>query len=71
MKVVIRMTPQEEERALPLLLRHSPGIVLQDGTYILSRESVESLRNSGVTFTEVGRDEQPLTAAEVSAGERI
>lgn len=71
MKVVIRMTPHEEEQALPILLRHSPGVVLRDGTYVLTRDAVEALRNSGVTFSEVGRDEQPLTEAEASAGERI
>jgi hypothetical protein len=71
MKIVIRMTPQQEERALPILLRHSPGMIVQDGTYILSQEAVETLRNRGVKFTEVTRDEEPLTAAEVSAGERI
>ncbi|MCI0357472.1 MAG: hypothetical protein L0211_03180 [Planctomycetaceae bacterium] len=55
MNVVIRLTSREEAKALPVLLRHSPGTVLPDRTYILQQEAVQALRAAGVRFTELGR----------------
>jgi len=51
MKVVIQMSAREELKALPILLRHSPGMVLPERTYILSEQAVEALRQAGVRFT--------------------
>ena len=56
MKVIIRLSAREELRALPILLRHSPGVVLPDRTYILSVEAVRALRSAGVKFRELSRD---------------
>ena len=52
MKVVVRFTEAEEARALPILLRHSPGIVLPNRTYVLDEHAVAALRGSGVGFAE-------------------
>ncbi len=56
MKVVIRFTAKEELQALPILLRHSPGTVLPNRTYLVSEEAAKALREAGVTFTEVSRE---------------
>jgi hypothetical protein len=53
MSVIIRLTSRDEVRALPILLRHSPGAILPDRTYVLRPEAVEALRSAGVRFTEV------------------
>ena len=55
MKVVIRLTRAEELRALPILYRHSPGMVLPNRTYVLSEEAVHALRGASVRYTEVSR----------------
>ena len=55
MTVVVRFTSREEEKALPILLRHSPGMVLPERTYVLHHEAVEALRTAGVRYTEVSR----------------
>lgn len=68
MSVIIRLTVREELRALPILLRHSPGAVLPDRTYVLRTETVESLRAAGVRFTELSREGNLPGAI---AGERI
>jgi hypothetical protein len=68
MSVIIRLTRREELRALPILLRHSPGAVLPERTYVLRPEAVESLRAAVVRFTELSR-ESNLPGAIV--GERI
>jgi hypothetical protein len=68
MSVIIRLTSREEVRALPILLRHSPGAVLPDRTYVLRPEAVESLREAGIHFTELSRQS---TTPGATTGERI
>jgi hypothetical protein len=70
MTVVIRLTSREEAKALPILLRHSPGMVLPDRTYVLHKEAVDALRAAEVRFTEVSRESNVPDAGAV-AGERI
>ena len=68
MSVIVRFTSREEVRALPILLRHSPGAILPDRMYVLQPEAVESLREAGVRFTELSRKS---TTPGATTGERI
>lgn len=70
MKVIIRLTEEEELRALPLLLRHSPGMVLPNRTYIVSEEAIKVLRTRGIRLSEVSR-EAVAPSLEEAAGERV
>jgi hypothetical protein len=56
MKVVIQMSADQELKALPILLRHSPGMMLKNGKYVLSADSARRLRERGVRFTELRRE---------------
>lgn len=56
MKIVIRMSQEEEAKALPILLRHSAGTVLPDRTYVITEDAAKKLRQAGVDFLEVSRD---------------
>jgi hypothetical protein len=56
MKVAIQMSEVEELKALPVLLRHSPGMILRNGTYLVAADAARLLRREGIQFTEVGRD---------------
>ena len=56
MKVVIQMTAREEVKALPILLRHSTGMVLPNQTYVISEAAAKALRDAGIRFTEVSRE---------------
>lgn len=71
MRVVIQMTQDEELKALPILLRHSPGMMLQNGTYVLTADSARRLREQGVRFTELGREAAAAGFEGVGSGERI
>ena len=71
MKVVIHLSAREEAKALPILLRHSPGMVLRDRTYVLSSEAVRALRNARVEFTELSREAAAPILEGVDPGERI
>src|SRR5262249_11958993 len=71
MKVVIQMSRKEELKALPIIYRHSPAMVLPNGTYVLSDGAVDALRNAGVRFKEVSRETDVPGPKEVGAGERV
>ena len=70
MKVIIHLSEEEELKALPLLLRHSPGMVLPNRTYILSEEALKALRSNGIRYSEVSR-EAVAPSLEEAAGERV
>jgi hypothetical protein len=72
MKIVIQISQREEAKALPILLRHSPGMVLANRTYIISEEAAAALRGAGIRFTEISREANaPGLAEGVVPGERI
>lgn len=71
MKVVIQMAEEEELKALPILLRHSPGMMLQNGTYVLTADAARELRQNGVRFAELGREAAAAGFEGVGSGERI
>lgn len=52
MKRIIQFTESDELKALPILLRHSPGTILPNRTYVLEDAAVTALENAGVIFTE-------------------
>ncbi len=56
MKVAIQMSEEEELKALPVLLRHSPGMMLRNGTYLVAEDAARALRREGIRFTELGRE---------------
>lgn len=71
MKTIIQMSEAEEAKALPLLLRHSPGTVLPNRVYVISEEAVKKLREAGVQFTELSRESNAPRLEGVGSGERI
>ncbi len=71
MKVAVRFSEREELKALGVIYRHSPAMVLPGRTYILDAQAVEALRAAGVKFTEVTREADAPSPEEVAAGEAI
>ena len=70
MKVIVHLTKEEEAKALPILLRHSPGMVLPHRTYVLSEDALRALREAGVQFSEMSR-EAAVPSLEEVVGERV
>jgi hypothetical protein len=70
-KVVVRFTKREELKALPLLLRHSPGMMLRDGIFVISAEAARSLRDAGVQFEVVSSEADPPSPEGAETGERV
>ena len=71
MKVVVRLTAAEELKALPILLRHSPGTILPNQTYVISPEAARALLDAGVRFTQLADETHPPRLEGALAGERI
>lgn len=71
MKIIVRFSAKEELKALPILLRHSPGMVLPDRTYVISAEAARTLRDAGIRFKELASDREPPRGEEAASGERI
>jgi hypothetical protein len=71
MKVVIQFTVDEEAKALSFLLRHSPGTVLPNRTYIVERSVLKVLRDAGIAYQEITPRLSLPAIEEVPVGERI
>jgi hypothetical protein len=71
MKTIIQMSEAEEVKALPILLRDAPGIILSNRIYMISEESVQKLRAAGVQFIELSREPNAPRLEGVGSGERI
>jgi hypothetical protein len=55
-KTVVRLVEEDELKALPLLLRHFPGMVLPNRTYILTEECLRELRARGIRYSVIARE---------------
>ena len=68
--MIIQLSQDQELKALPILLRHSPGMVLPNRTYVLSQDTLRALRGAGIRFSELSR-EAVAPGLEEPAGERV
>lgn len=71
MKTIIQMSEADEAKALPILLRHSPGALLPNRTYVVSEEVVKKLHEAGVQFTALSRESNAPSLEGAGFGERI
>jgi hypothetical protein len=72
MNVVIKFTERQEElKALAILLRHSPGTILRDRTYVVSEDAARALSQGDVTYTQLASERNPPTLRGVARGDRI
>lgn len=72
MKVIVQFTQKAEEaKALPILYRHSPGMVLRNRIYVLSEEAVQALKEKGIRFKEITREIDAVHLGGVHPGERV
>jgi hypothetical protein len=71
MRIIIRVAVKDRAKAWGVLVRHSPGAALPGRTFIVSEEAVKALRNAGIRFKEISRDDGEPTATEIQTGERI
>jgi rhodanese-related sulfurtransferase len=70
-KVVIQLSVRQEAAALPILLRHSPGIVLPERKYVISQAAAQALRDAGIEFSELGGEANAPDLEGAGAGERV
>jgi hypothetical protein len=70
MKIIIHLSEEEEAKALPILLRSAPGMILTDRTYVLGEEVVGRLLSAGIRFNQLSPEALAPSIGEV-AGERV
>ncbi len=71
MKVVIRVSAEDRARVWGVLVRHSPGTALPNGTFLISDDAARALRGARINFTEISREGVGVAPGRVQAGERI
>jgi hypothetical protein len=71
MKTIIQLSEAEAAKALPILLRHSPGTILPNRIYMVREELAKTLRDAGVQFAELSRESNPPSLEGIGSGERI
>ena len=71
MTIALQLTVEEEAKALPILLRHSPGMLLPNRTYMVSREAMRELQHAGVQFIVLSIDSNVPKLEKVASGERV
>jgi hypothetical protein len=69
--IVIQFSEEEELKALGLLLRHSPGAVLPNRTYVVGVAAAQALRDEGISFREVQPQLNLPVVEDFPIGERI
>jgi hypothetical protein len=70
-KMLIQFSTRQEAAALPILLRHSPGIVLPERKYVITLEAAQALRDAGIEFSELGGETNAPNLEGAAAGERV
>ncbi len=71
MRIAVRFTKADELKAVPILMRHSTGMMLPGDIYVISTEAAEALRKAGVRFTEVTSETASPGREGAVSGERI
>ena len=71
MRLVVRVSAKDEEKAWGLLVRHSPGTALPNRTFILSEDAVRALHDAGIKFKVISKEPGSPTGGGKVSGKRI
>jgi hypothetical protein len=71
MRIVVQIASRHTAKAWSILVRHSAGTALPNRTFIVSEQAATALRNAGVKFKEITREEGAPAARGAMTGERI
>lgn len=71
MNVVLQFSFEEEAKALPILLRHSPGTVLANRTYVVDESAARALKTAGVVYQEISPTLNLPLSEGMPIGERV
>jgi hypothetical protein len=71
MKVAVQLSKRAELKALPILLRHSPGMMLEGGTYVIDVDAARALKAAGIKFKALALDANPPELKGGNGGERV
>jgi hypothetical protein len=69
--VVVQISEEDELKALDILLRHSPGTMLPNRTFVIDASAVKALRDAGISFREIQLQMNLPAVEDYLIGERI
>ena len=70
MKVIVRFSERQGLRGVPILLRHSPGMVLPNRTYVLQQKAVQALRTARICIIDISAEANAPNARGVASERR-
>lgn len=71
MNVIIQLSEEDELKALDILLRHSPGTMLPNRTFVIDVSAAQALRDAGISYREIQPQVNLPVVEDFSIGERI
>jgi hypothetical protein len=70
MRIRIQVAAADDAKAWGILIRHSPGEAYPDRTFVISEAAAQALRQAGIEFVELARDDAATGASGVISGEK-
>jgi hypothetical protein len=71
MRVIVQFTKREETKAIPILYRHSQGMVLRNRIYVIRKKAAQKLVQEGIRFKEIAREFEELRVSKVPTGKPL
>jgi hypothetical protein len=71
MRIRIQVTAADDAKAWGILIRHSAGEAYPGRILVVSEQAVEVLRQAGIAFVELSREEGNARVPGVVASERV
>jgi hypothetical protein len=71
MRIRIQVSAADDAKAWGILNRHSAGEAYPDRIFVVSEEAAEALRQAGIDFVELARDQARVGLPGAISGERV
>jgi len=71
MRIRIQVSEADDAKAWGILIRHSIGEAYPNRTFVISEQAAEALRQAGIDFVELSREQGTAGVPVVASGERV
>ena len=71
MRIRIQVSAADDAKAWGILIRHSVGEAYPNRTFVISEKAADTLREAGVDFVELSREEGIVGVPGVASRERV
>ena len=71
MRIRIQVSEADDAKAWGILIRHSVGEAYPNRTFVISEQAADALRQAGIQFIELSREQGTAGVPGVASGERV